>query len=551
MGLLPILLLSLASQSMVPLGALDPRLTPPCACAPTVPGDSAAESRMTVATDLDASVGEAPLALEVGGAAGLGLDPAASLMAAGEGALGVGDTGAAVELLARACKLAPGEAELARLYARALAVDGHTEDALGAVRARGVSAWTAHERARLLYGLDRPAEAEAALREALASYPTFGRARLLLVRLLVAEGPEGATEPVRAAEAVAMLERLELQSPGEPEVALLSARLARRSGDNAQVVAILREALDRPRALARADMPESGSPGAAPLGAPAERALRLALADALAMAEQPMEAWLTAEPLLDANPSADDLVCLARLAVDAGEDLEALATLGAALVVEPTHPDALLDLGLLLRRGDELTTALATRHLASDPNDVRGWLTVLEAERAGGRDLAALARLESAPMEVRLDPRLRLFEAGALRRCSRYPEAAVLLVALLPDPAAAYELGLVEFARGSFDEACAAFATAATAGAEAVDLIADAHYGRALGLERLGRYAEAADELDTAVAVRDKFLEAWLQLGLLARYRLGDSPRARGALARYFELGGDDPELRRWLEARP
>ncbi|MDF1800605.1 MAG: hypothetical protein P1V81_15620 [Planctomycetota bacterium] len=539
MGLPSILLLSLLSQTASPAAGYTASFAPVCAWLLTqsVPADAGQPSEDAHRVDV-----------QLESVAGLGFDPAATLMAGGESALLAGDPEQAIALLARARELAPGEAELARLHAHALGLGGRLEDALDATGASGSSAWTALERARWLVELDRRGEAMRALDEALSSYPTLGSARLLRLRLWV--GASG--EP--GSDISSELARLELQLPGAPEVALLAAEVARGAGQPQRAAELLRHALERPRSDAWARPTAGGSPGdAAPLDAPAERALRLALAAALGEAGDHAQAWLAAEPLLETGPDADDLVRLARLALAAGEQLEALATLGAALVEDPTHGAAMVELGQLLGQGPELTAALAARHLTGDPTDVRAWLAVLEAERAGGRDQAALARLDTVPAALRGDPELRLFEAGALRRSGQLADAATVLAQLLPDPAAAYELGLVDFARGHFEAAAASFAAATAASddrGKPPGLVADAHYGQALCLERLERYADAADALDRAVAARADFLEAWLQLGLLARYRLGDVPRARAALARYFELGGDDPELRRWLEAQ-
>jgi tetratricopeptide (TPR) repeat protein len=154
-----------------------------------------------------------------------------------------------------------------------------------------------------------------------------------------------------------------------------------------------------------------------------------------------------------------------------------------------------------------------------------------------------------------------LREASALRRLGRPDAASAILENLsellelkhagtcealgeMGESEVWYERGLLEFARSRPERAESAFARAAS-GAFA----ADSHYSRALCLDRLGRYAEAASCLELATTIRPDFPEAWLQLGLLARYRLGDAPRARAAIGRYFALGGDDPELREWMEA--
>jgi tetratricopeptide (TPR) repeat protein len=98
-----------------------------------------------------------------------------------------------------------------------------------------------------------------------------------------------------------------------------------------------------------------------------------------------------------------------------------------------------------------------------------------------------------------------------------------------------YAAGRYEVAAGEFERAVAG------------DQAADARFNRGVCLDRLGRYAGAADEYAAAVAARPDFAEAWLQLGHDCRLRLGQPDRARDAYRSYLDLGGDDPEVRRYL----
>jgi tetratricopeptide (TPR) repeat protein len=180
------------------------------------------------------------------------------------------------------------------------------------------------------------------------------------------------------------------------------------------------------------------------------------------------------------------------------------------------------------------------------PQDLHAWKELLELHIEKARFDAFLRELARVPQELRSAASLRLLEARVLRRTDQIDQAYSMLVELCreeAEPRAFYELGLLEYGRGELEAACAAFQR----GAEG-RWAADAHFNRAVCLERLGRYRQAAEAHEAAVRERAELREAWLQLGNLRRFRLGEADLAREAYARYLQLGGDDPEVRRWME---
>lgn len=466
----------------------------------------------------------APLALTVGalGSDPSGFDPALSLLTEARTALAAGELGIACVRLREGLALAPGEPELRYLLARTLNDRGLGAEAVALFESpRQPSAWMEVERGRALQMSGDVAAAERAFRGALSRYPACGSARLELANLLLDGG--------ELLEAREIIDALASDAPGEPAVAVLSARGFEAAGDPVAALRVLEAALGR----------ESRS-----------SPLRLSLARLLLQCDRSDEAWMTVEPLLDGAPDASTLLQVARVAQRTDRMVDALSILGAALVIDPTAPDVLREMLELVEGGHGLVERLARRRIDADPADTYGWGELLEQHLSAGRCAEVLSCLNGAPEEVREDFEVRRHEASALRRLGRTAEARVILESLTQELAVElevwYELGLLEYAAGNHERAAKAFDHAAKA-----EFTADARYNQALALRHLERHASAAVALEAALVARPAFLAAWLELGRECRFRLGDAPRARRAFERYLELGGDDVEVRRWMEQAP
>jgi tetratricopeptide (TPR) repeat protein len=449
-----------------------------------------------------------------------GFDPAARLLAAGREALIIGELGSATVHLKEALELAPGESEIRLLLARTLNDRGKETEALGIIAPStppAPSAWLAVELGRALLATGDGAAAEDAFRQALASYPACGAARLELARAQIADE--------RLPEARANLDPLVAQAPDEPAVLIEAAVLLEAEGKTPLAIELLSAAIER-------------EVGALPL--------RLSLARLLLEADRPTEAWEAVEILVEEPMDVDSMLQVARVAQHADELVEALSMLGVALTADPTHPEVIHDMLELVEDSSILISRLAARRIDANPGDHYAWGELLEEHLNEGRAQEVLDALAGAPIEVFEDAEVRLHEATALRRVGRTAEARAKLESLVqadPSPEVFYELGLLEYTGGAFQASEAAFARAAED-----DHAPDAHYNRGLCLRKLEKHADAAKAFEEALAAKGDFLEACLELGRECRYRLGDTPRARRAFARYLELGGDDAEIRRWME---
>ena len=448
-----------------------------------------------------------------------GFDPAARLLAAGREALVIGELGSATVHLKEALELARGEPEIRLLLARTLNDRGKGAEALSILDPQPApppSAWLAVERGRALLATGKGAAAEAAFGQALSSYPGCGAARLELFRAQIAG--------VRLIEARSTLDPLVAAAPDEPAVLVEAARLLEAEGKAPLAIELLSAAIER-------------EVGATPL--------RLSLARLLLEANRPEEAWEAVEVLIDQPLEVESMIQVARVAQRADRLLDALAVLGAALTIDPSNPEALHDVLELVEDSSLLIERLAARRIAGNPEDVYGWEELLQEYLRMGRCEEVLAALRDIPPSVLKNTEVRLHEATALRRLGRVDEARVKLEALAAtdDVEVLYELGLLEYATGRFEAAETAFSRSAKG-----DYAADGHYNRGLCLRKLEKHADAAAAFEAALEAKSDFLEAWLELGKECRYRLGDTPRARRAFARYLELGGDDAEIRRWME---
>jgi len=449
------------------------------------------------------------------------LDPVADRMAAARAAYAGGALGEAYDQLRIAFELSPEEPGV-RLWLGIVLNDlGRGEQALEVLEparaAEPRSAWVQLECGRAQRALGRTSEAERTFRAALDAYPELVRARLLLVQVLIDQGA------ARAEEALGSLQPLLEARPVLASAVLREAEVLTLLGREAEAEACLR-------------------------GAVADPAVRLALCRRLAADHRTAEAWEVGSPLVGETNDVGGRTLLAQVARRAGEPLTALQLLGAVLLEDPTDETALAELTELLEDADDLAERVVSRRLASKPGDADTWRELFEDCLRDGNPAAVLARFEAVPEALRSDPRLVVLRGQALRRANRAAEARALLEPLSAagDARACYEVGLLDYAAEHYEEAAAEFARGA-AGSWA----ADACFNRGICLDRLGKYAEAADEYAAAAAARPDFAEAWLQLGHDCRLRLGQPRRAREAYRRYLDLGGDDAEVRRYVESEP
>lgn len=445
------------------------------------------------------------------------LDPVAAAMTAAQEAVAEGALGRARDLLRDALAGAPDEPGVRLWLARVLNDLGRSEEALDvlgpALQATPGSAWLWCERGRAALALDRFAEARTAFETALAAYPSLAAARLQLADVLL-----------RMQDAPAALEAL---APVLERYPALPAALLRRA-----------EALEQ---LGRPDEAEAELRGAAE-----QPSARLALCRLLAGQGRNREAWEVGEPLVFLEHGPEARTLLAQVARRSGHALVALELLGAVLLEAPDHEGALAEVVELLEDAPDVSAAILARRLEAHPDDVEAWAERLEGELRAGRLAAFFASEHEVPAALRDAPALVLLRGQALRRADRGAEARALLTPLCAagDGRACYELGLLDYADGRCEQAADAFARGAE-GAWA----ADAHFNRGVCLDRLGRYAQAAEAYGAAAEARPAFAEAWFQLGNDCRLRLGDAERARAAYRRYLDLGGDDAEARRFVGA--
>jgi len=443
------------------------------------------------------------------------LDPVAARLASARDAYASGALGDAQALLEEALEAAPEEPDVRLWLARVQNDLGHGEEALEtlapALAAAPRSAWLLVERGRAELALGHADLAEAAYRAALAAYPTLGSARLALAGIL------GGAK--RADEGLEVLQPLLALDPAPAEVVIRHAELLGVLHRDAEGEAVLRADIDDP-------------------------SVRLALCRWLAERDRNDEAWQVGEPAIGGATSPAARTLLAQVARRAGQPLDCLRLLGAVLLDDPTHEAALAELGELLEDAPDLERMVVTRRVEARPDDPEAWRELLEGDLRAGDVDGFFQRFGKVPADLRAAPAIALLRGQALRRAGKNDQARAALEPLCSGGStrACYELGLIAYSEGRAEDAAAAFARGAD-GAWAPD----AHFNRGVCLDRLGRFAEAAEAYAAAVAARPDFPEAWLQLGNDRRLRLGDAAGAREAYRHYIDLGGDDPEVRRFL----
>ena|GEM_PF-4426661 len=449
------------------------------------------------------------------------LDPVAASLVAAQEAYASGALGEAHDRLRAALDLAPSEPSVRQWLGRVLNDLGHFDQALGvlapALEALPQSAWLLVERSRAERGLARFDQAQSDLRAALTVYPSLDTARLELVGLLIQLGPP------HAAEALAELQPLMERQPTRPGVILRRAEALGLLGREPEAESVLREQVGQPR-------------------------VALALCRWLAERERIPEAWEVGASLVEQVQDPAGRVLLAQVAQRAGEPLVALQLLASMLTEDAQQPLALSELAVLLHDVEPLRTALAERRIAAEPGDAQAWIGLCEDRLRAGDFEGLLARCDGLPASLCGDPRFVLLRGQALRHLGRVPEARACLEPLANQGVAraSYELGLIDYAGQAFHKAAQRFEQGASG-----TWAADAHFNRGVCLDRLEDFAGAAQAYRAATQARPGFAEAWLQLGNDLRLRLGQADEARNAYRRFLELGGDDPEVRRFVGSRP
>jgi tetratricopeptide (TPR) repeat protein len=449
------------------------------------------------------------------------LDAAAEALAAARSALGAGELGEALELLRTALAEAPEEPEIRRLLARTLNDLGRGAKALEvlepALAQLPRSVWLLTEKGRAQILIGEMEAAEVSWRQALTIRPRSGEVRLRLADLLLGQS--------RVEEAAVVIGPLVEQAGDLVGVVVIRSRLLQAQGRGEEASALLERKI------------ETGFD---------ETALRIALASLLIEQERLDDAWWAVEPLVDTTRDPRTLLFLGRVALRSDRVLDAVAVLAVAMLADPTDREILDEIGEIFEHRHDLHILLAARRVAADDTDARAWKELLSAHVEAGRIARYFEERKRVPEEVLRLPLLRLVEGEALRRAGRSAEARVILGELTQGGGGArawYELALLEYAEGNPEAAEQAFDRGAQG-----PWAAQARFNRGVCLDRLGRYQEAVGEYERAVAIQPDFTEAWLQAGLDWRHRLGNAAKARRAFARYLECGGDDPEVRRWME---
>ncbi|HVF34136.1 MAG TPA: tetratricopeptide repeat protein, partial [Candidatus Saccharimonadia bacterium] len=192
----------------------------------------------------------------------------------------------------------------------------------------------------------------------------------------------------------------------------------------------------------------------------------------------------------------------------------------------------------------------AVAAIRRDPRDARGWSALAAAYFTLGQHDDAVQALERARAIDPADFDSALRHAASLLELGRDEEAlAVARDAAAVDPTSAdphFIAGNVHASRGEHTEAADAFARAASlapraAGDDAQRATALAHYNRALALDELGRWTDAARACEAALALEPELWPALAQLVFLKR-RLCEWDGVDALSARLREAVADERE---------
>lgn len=211
----------------------------------------------------------------------------------------------------------------------------------------------------------------------------------------------------------------------------------------------------------------------------------------------------------------------------AGKDEAALIAFEEACKEEPKNFKAVFGVGLMLQRLGQHTDALAAfaRLLEMHPR-------LPEAYYSRALSLQGLSRYEDAlnDLNIALDLRTDYLDATyargvCLKKLNRYEEALVAYSRILahkPYPPASHGRATVRYALGDYAGAIADFSDYLAAGNDSYDV----RLLRGLAFHRIGRHAEAVDDLTCAITycpdVGSTYIRRWQVFK-----DLGDDKRAQ------------------------
>lgn len=208
----------------------------------------------------------------------------------------------------------------------------------------------------------------------------------------------------------------------------------------------------------------------------------------------------------------------------AGQWPQAEAILHQILQVQPGHPDALLNLGVLVHQRGETAAAVdfATRATRSDPAFIEAHYTLgrfLEAQERLGEAAASYRQalaLKPGYAEAHYNLGLVLNRQGESRQAAASHRAALTLA---PDFAEAHnELGIILEGQGEQAEAVACYRRALAIRPD----LAEAHNNLGVILEAQGNLEAAAASCHQAIAIRPDSAQFHYNLGrvLMAQQKL-------------------------------
>jgi protein O-mannosyl-transferase len=217
---------------------------------------------------------------------------------------------------------------------------------------------------------------------------------------------------------------------------------------------------------------------------------------------------------LERNPDSwlahNNLAALRLERPDAGSAAAALEHARASLSVQPEdNPVAHYSAGMALERLGQFDSAVEHYRASLEqfgparppqPRVARTWNRMGKALAAGGRDDDALTAFSRGVEFDPGDPGMHTDLGVALARASRVPEAIEVFeeaARLAPTADALSNLGGALLQAGRFEAAVAQFEAAV----RLHPALVDAHYNRALALDRLDRHAEALDAYRQVLAL--------------------------------------------------